>query len=94
MDNFFKLKKVILIFFLKKYLLFIWLHRVLVAWDIYLSIYLSIYLWLHWVFVAEGGLSLVAASGGYSLFPCAGFSLRWLLWFLTALASLAADHGL
>ena len=25
------------------------------------------------------GLSLVAASGGYSLFRCAGFSLWWLL---------------
>ena len=27
------------------------------------------------------GLSLVAASGGYSLLRCAGFSLRWLLLF-------------
>ena len=25
--------------------------------------YLFIYFWLHWVFVAERGLSLVAASG-------------------------------
>ena len=25
------------------------------------------------------GFSLVAASGGYSLLQCAGFSLRWLL---------------
>ena len=25
------------------------------------------------------GLSLVAASGGYSSLQCAGFSLRWLL---------------
>ena len=38
-----------------------------------------IYFWLHWIFVAECGLSLVAASGGYSLLWCAGFSLRWLL---------------
>ena len=30
-------------------------------------------------FVAMHGLSLVAASGGYSSLPCAGFSLRWLL---------------
>ena len=45
---------------------------------IYLSIYLFIYFWLHWVFVAVHGLSLVAASGGYSLW-CAGFSLWWLL---------------
>ena len=32
--------------------------------------------WLCWVFVAARGLSLVAASGGYSLLRCAGFSLR------------------
>ena len=38
-------------------------------------IYLFIYFWLHWVFVAAHGLSLVAASGGYSLLQCAGFSL-------------------
>ena len=44
-----------------------------------LFIYLFIYLWLSWVFVAVHGLSLVAASGGYSLLRCAGFSLRWLL---------------
>ena len=42
-------------------------------------IYLFIYLWLHWVFVAVHGLSLVAASGGYSSLQCVGFSLRWLL---------------
>ena len=41
--------------------------------------YLFIY-WLHWVFVVARGLSLVAASGGYSLLRYAGFSLRWLLW--------------
>ena len=34
--------------------------------------------WLCWVFVAVRGLSLVAASGGYSSFA-AGFSLQWLL---------------
>ena len=38
-----------------------------------------IYFWLHWVFVAACGLSLVAASGGFSLLWCMGFSLRWLL---------------
>ena len=38
-----------------------------------------IYLWLHWVFVAARGLSLVVVSGGYSSLQCAGFSLRWLL---------------
>ena len=35
--------------------------------------------WLHRVFVAARGLSLVAASGGYSSLRCVGFSLRWLL---------------
>ena len=44
-----------------------------------------IYFWLHWVFVAARGLSLVVASGSYSSLRCAGFSLRWLL---------AAEHGL
>ena len=46
---------------------------------------LLIYFWLHWVFIAVRGLSLVVASGGYSLLQCAGFSLRWLL---------VAEHGL
>ena len=32
------------------------------------------YFWLCWVFVAARRLSLVAASGGYSLLWCAGFS--------------------
>ena len=51
---------------------------------IYKFIYLFIYLWLCWVFVAARGLSLVAASRGYSSWRCAGFSLRWLL---------VAEHG-
>ena len=38
-----------------------------------------LYLWLRWVSVAVRGLSLVAASRGYSLLHCEGFSLRWLL---------------
>ena len=41
-------------------------------------IYLFIYLWFRWVLVAVWGLSLVAASGGYSWLRCAGFSLWWL----------------
>ena len=46
----------------------------------YKFMYLFIfYFWLRWVFVAVHGLSLVVASGGYSLLQCAGFSLRWLL---------------
>ena len=46
---------------------------------------LFIYFWLRWVFVAERGLSLVAASRGYSSLWCTGFSL---------VASLVAEHGL
>ena len=39
----------------------------------------SFFFWLYWVFVAAHGLSLVAASGGYSLLWSASFSLQWLL---------------
>ena len=49
------------------------------------------YFWLSWVFVAACALSLVAASGGYSLLRCAGFSLRWLL-LLWSMGS--RGHGL
>ena len=35
--------------------------------------------WLCWIFVAARGLSLAAASGGYSSLRCTGFSLQWLL---------------
>ena len=41
--------------------------------------FFKFYFWLCWVFVDARGLSLVAASGGYSLLQCAGFSLQWLL---------------
>ena len=44
-----------------------------------LIFFLFICFWLRWVFVAEHGLSLVAASRGYSSLRCAGFSLQWLL---------------
>ena len=37
------------------------------------------YFWLRQVFVAARGLSLAAASGGYSSLQCASFSLWWLL---------------
>ena len=33
-----------------------------------------VYFWLRWIFVAALRLSLVAVSGGYSLFQCVGFS--------------------
>ena len=35
--------------------------------------------WLLWVFIALHRLSLVAASGIYSLLQCKRFSLQWLL---------------
>ena len=38
------------------------------------------------------GFSLVAASGGYSLLRCAGFSLRWLL-LLRSTGSTRADFS-
>ena len=41
----------------------------------FLIIYLFIYFWLCWVFVSVRGLSLVVASGRYSLSRCAGLSL-------------------
>ena len=41
--------------------------------------YLFFYFWLHWVFVAAHGLSVVVASGGNSSLRCTGFSLRWPL---------------
>ena len=47
----------------------------------YLFIYLFVCFWLHWVFVATSGLSLVAVSEGYSSLRCPGFSLWWLLLF-------------
>ena len=50
---------------------------------LYLLIYL--FIWLCWVFVAACGLSLVAASEGYSV------AVRRLL---IAVASLVAEHGL
>ena len=39
--------------------------------------FIYLFIWLHWVFVAARGPSLVGVSGGYSLFRCAGFSLQW-----------------
>ena len=47
--------------------------------------YLFIF-WLHWVFVAACGLSLVVASGGYSLVAVHGL--------IMAVASLVAEHRL
>ena len=52
---------------------------------LFILINLFIYFWLCWVFVAACGLSLVAASGGYSV------AVRGLL---IAVASLVAEHRL
>ena len=46
---------------------------------LFIYLFLYIYFWLCWVFVSVRGLSLVAASGGYSSLRCVGFSLQWLL---------------
>ena len=45
--------------------------------EVYFSLILFFY--FNYFFVAVCGLSLVAASRGYSLLQCAGFSLPWLL---------------
>ena len=51
-----------------------------VFWFCFLiNLFYLFYFWLRWVFIAARGLSLVAASGGYSSMRCTGFSLRWLL---------------
>ena len=47
--------------------------------DHYFFFFKFVYFGLYWVFVATHGLSLVAASRGYSLLRCVDFSLRWLL---------------
>ena len=56
------------------------------------------FFWLHWVFVATHGLSLVLASRVYSTLWCAGFSMQWLLLLqsitLGAWASAVAARGL
>ena len=51
-----------------------------------LFIYLLTYFWLYWVFVAAHRLSLVAASGGYSLVD--------MHRLLTVVASLVVEHEL
>ena len=53
---------------------------------------LFIYFWLHWVFVAAHGLSLVVATGGYSSLRCVCFSLQWLL-LLQSTGSRCADFS-
>ena len=66
--------------------------------DSFFKKFLFIYFWLRWVFVAVCGLSLVAASGGYSSLRCAGFSLQWLLLLRSTgsrrAGSVVVAHGL
>ena len=53
----------------------------------FLNIFLLfVYFWLHWVFIAVRGLSLVVASGRYSLAAT--------LWLLVAVTSLVAEPRL
>ena len=60
---------------------------------IYLFVYLFLFtFWLHWVFVAAHGLSLVAVSGGCSSLRCAGFSL-WCLLLLQSTGSRRAGFS-
>ena len=53
---------------------------------IYFFIYVFIYFWLHWIFIALLRLFLVVQSGGL-LFTA-------VLWFLTGVTSLVAEHRL
>ena len=45
----------------------------------FLKHYLFIYFWLHWIFIALCGFSLVSVSEGYSSLQYVGFSLQQLL---------------
>ena len=57
-------------------------------------IYSLIYFWLCWVFIAMGGLSLFAASRGYS--SLRGFTeahcMCFLLWWLPFVWSMSSRH--
>ena len=61
------------------------LFQILFPYRWFFFVVVVVFLWLHWVFVAVCGLSLVAVSRGYSWLRCVGFSLWWLL---------VAEHGL
>ena len=60
-----------------------WAHEIISFFKISICLF---YLWLHWVFIAVSGPSLVAASGGYLLLAVPGL--------LTAGASLVVEHWL
>ena len=52
-------------------------HSSILAWRI--PVYLFLYLWLRWVFVAAGRLSLVWKMVTILSVRGVGFSLQWLL---------------
>ena len=52
----------------------------------YAVLFLFVYLWLHWVFIAAHGLSLVRQMESTLWWWCTGL--------LTEVASLVAEHGL
>ena len=52
----------------------------IIAFFNYLYVVILLFdVWLHWVFIAACGLSVVAERRGYSSLRCLGFSLQWLL---------------
>ena len=51
-----------------------------------------IYVWLHWLFIALLGLSLIVASRVYSLW-CTGFPLQWLLLLWSTGSRLVGFNG-
>ena len=76
-----------------KNFLFLFNFQQFVCFCFYKFIYLLIiYFWLHWVFVAARGPSLVVASGGCSSWWCNGFSCG--TWALGTWASVVVARGL
>ena len=67
-----------------------WVHYLLLISASFVLFFIF-YLWLHWVFIAACGFSLVAESSGYSSLQCTGFSLWWLL-LLRSVGSRACGH--
>ena len=61
----------------------IWYIKIVSHWC---CCFFKIDFWLHWVFVAACGLSLVVASGGLVFVA--------VLWLLIAVVSLVVEHGL
>ena len=90
-----------LLYFLVFALLFFMSNLVTVKWYPLWGFglfFFNLFIWLHWVFIAVHGLSLVTASEGYSLLRCAGFSLRWRLLLQSTgsrhAGSVVVAHGL